>query len=206
MRFDGRLTQWNDERGFGFIEPTQGGDKVFVHISAFARADRDPLARPQVGERLSFEIERDANGRKQARRVTRPDAVGLAQAGPLRDRRDPGRRPTRSAQASLAGRLIAMLVTLAIVAGLGWQGYQWWAAHGPGRSAALQSVAAPNADEVRTPAPATAFQCDGRQHCSQMTSCAEAKFFLRHCPGVKMDGNNDGVPCEQQWCTSAFAK
>ncbi|MDR2548980.1 MAG: excalibur calcium-binding domain-containing protein [Desulfobulbus sp.] len=30
--------------------------------------------------------------------------------------------------------------------------------------------------------------------------CEEAKFFLRNCPGVKMDGNNDGVPCERQWC------
>lgn len=44
------------------------------------------------------------------------------------------------------------------------------------------------------------FRCDGRTHCSQMSSCAEATFFLRNCPGVKMDGNNDGVPCEQQWC------
>ena len=44
------------------------------------------------------------------------------------------------------------------------------------------------------------FTCDGRTHCSQMTSCAEAKYFLAHCPGVKMDGNHDGVPCELQWC------
>ena len=42
------------------------------------------------------------------------------------------------------------------------------------------------------------FQCDGRTHCSQMTSCEEATFFLKNCPGTKMDGNNDGVPCEQQ--------
>ena len=46
----------------------------------------------------------------------------------------------------------------------------------------------------------SSFKCDGRTHCSQMTSCAEATYFLRNCPGVKMDGNNDGVPCEQQWC------
>ncbi|MDY6956402.1 MAG: excalibur calcium-binding domain-containing protein [Pseudomonadota bacterium] len=32
-----------------------------------------------------------------------------------------------------------------------------------------------------------------------MRSYEEAKFFLRHCPGVKMDGDNDGIPCEQQW-------
>ena len=44
------------------------------------------------------------------------------------------------------------------------------------------------------------FSCDGRTYCSQMTSCEEAEFFLQNCPGVKMDGNNDGEPCEGQWC------
>jgi endonuclease YncB( thermonuclease family) len=44
------------------------------------------------------------------------------------------------------------------------------------------------------------FRCDGRIYCSQMTSCEEATFFLKNCPGTKMDGNNDGVPCEKQWC------
>lgn len=46
----------------------------------------------------------------------------------------------------------------------------------------------------------TQYRCDGRVHCSQMTSCAEATFFLRNCPSTKMDGDNDGVPCEGQWC------
>jgi hypothetical protein len=44
------------------------------------------------------------------------------------------------------------------------------------------------------------FKCDGRIYCSQMTSCEEATFFLKNCPGVKMDGDRDGVPCEKQWC------
>lgn len=44
------------------------------------------------------------------------------------------------------------------------------------------------------------FRCDGRTHCSQMTSCEEATWFLKNCPGTKMDGNHDGVPCERQWC------
>lgn len=44
------------------------------------------------------------------------------------------------------------------------------------------------------------YRCDGRTYCSQMRSCQEAEFFLRNCPGVKMDGNHDGVPCEEQWC------
>lgn len=44
------------------------------------------------------------------------------------------------------------------------------------------------------------YQCDGREYCSQMKSCEEATFFIKNCPNTKMDGNNDGVPCERQWC------
>lgn len=42
------------------------------------------------------------------------------------------------------------------------------------------------------------FRCDGRTHCSHMTSCDEAKFFIKNCPNTEMDG--DGVPCERQLC------
>ena len=52
----------------------------------------------------------------------------------------------------------------------------------------------------RSPAPVASYKCDGRTQCSHMTSCEEATWFLRNCPGTKMDGNNDGVPCERQWC------
>jgi len=43
-------------------------------------------------------------------------------------------------------------------------------------------------------------QCDGRTRCSQMTSCAEATFFIKNCPNTEMDGDGDGIPCEKQWC------
>ena len=85
--------------------------------------------------------------------------------------------------------------------------------HGPCVADAATEVAAPSqaprplppASERQPPTappppPGSAFRCDGRTHCSQMTSCAEARFFLENCPGVKMDGNRDGVPCERQWC------
>jgi endonuclease YncB( thermonuclease family) len=68
------------------------------------------------------------------------------------------------------------------------------------------SVAAPAPPTTRPATPATpavqaaTYRCDGRTRCSQMRSCDEAKFFLQHCPGVQMDGNRDGVPCESQWC------
>ncbi|MDQ7743218.1 excalibur calcium-binding domain-containing protein [Hydrogenophaga pseudoflava] len=34
--------------------------------------------------------------------------------------------------------------------------------------------------------------------------CSEAKQFLRNCPGMEMDGDNDGIPCEQQLCSGPF--
>lgn len=50
------------------------------------------------------------------------------------------------------------------------------------------------------PQPQESFKCDGRNRCSEMRSCEEARYFLAHCPWPEMDGDNDGVPCERQWC------
>jgi hypothetical protein len=43
------------------------------------------------------------------------------------------------------------------------------------------------------------FTCQGKTHCTQMTSYEEAVFFLKHCPNAKIDGDNDGIPCERQF-------
>ncbi|WP_332309794.1 excalibur calcium-binding domain-containing protein [Methylosarcina fibrata] len=43
------------------------------------------------------------------------------------------------------------------------------------------------------------FQCQGKVYCSQMTSSEEAEFYLDNCPGTKMDGDRDGIPCENQF-------
>lgn len=92
------------------------------------------------------------------------------------------------------------VIALLIVGFLGWQGYQHYRSRlaPPALLSEPGSSVSPAPDAA--PAPSTRFRCDGRTHCSQMTSCEEATFFLRNCPGVKMDGDNDGVPCEQQWC------
>ena len=44
MRSKGTLVDWNDGRGFGFIEPSNGGERVFCHIKSFAVRVRRPLA------------------------------------------------------------------------------------------------------------------------------------------------------------------
>lgn len=40
------------------------------------------------------------------------------------------------------------------------------------------------------------FKCDERQHCSQMSSRAEVVWYVQNCPNHKMDGDGDGIPCE----------
>lgn len=177
MSIEGTLAKWNDDRGFGFIAPRQGGPEVFVHISAFPKDG----TRPTVGELLTFEIEVDGNGKKRARnllRPARPSAPTSRPTAPIRHVEKPG--------------ILGRLVPLVVLAGLALYGYGQYS----GRIAPQQAIAEqPN----RTPT-SPSFSCDGRIHCSQMTSCAEATFFLRNCPRVKMDGDNDGIPCEEQWC------
>ena len=79
--------------------------------------------------------------------------------------------------------------------------------HGPCAEGAAAAVplpaAAPPARRQATTSTVVAaadFRCDGRTRCTQMKSCAEAKYFLAHCPGVQMDGDHDGIPCETQRC------
>jgi cold shock CspA family protein len=65
MQTEDTLTKWNDDRGFGFITPRQ---YIFAHISAFLKDGR----RPQLNERVSFEISTDKGGKKRAVNVSRP--------------------------------------------------------------------------------------------------------------------------------------
>ena len=64
MRFEGFLTSWNDERGFGRIESSQGGEPIFVHVSAWPRG----AARPTLNQPVTFEVELSPKG-KRARNV-----------------------------------------------------------------------------------------------------------------------------------------
>ena len=65
MRFEGFVKSWNDERAFGFIEPLQGGQQIFLHITAFPPG----AARPVLNQRVTFEIELNRDGKKRATRA-----------------------------------------------------------------------------------------------------------------------------------------
>ena len=194
VRYRGRLRQWNTERGYGFILANDSGQDVFVRISAFPRDGRVPV----VDDELTFEVEPDGKGKKHAVRVQCLAAQPPSRPSPA----SPSVRPLSRApqNASWASRTIGLLVLVLV----GWYSYNQYDRH----RAQVKTVALSPAFAAQTalaPSPPSGFNCDGRTHCSQMSSCKEAKFFLKNCPGVEMDGNHDGVPCEQQWCTSPWA-
>ena len=43
MKFQGKVENWNDQKGYGFVEPNGGGKRTFVHINAFKNRHRRPI-------------------------------------------------------------------------------------------------------------------------------------------------------------------
>jgi endonuclease YncB( thermonuclease family) len=50
-------------------------------------------------------------------------------------------------------------------------------------------------DPAPKPDKDTAFRCGAKTYCREMTSCAEARFYLEKCDATRLDGDGDGVPC-----------
>ena len=59
----GTVKWFNGQKGFGFIQPEDGGADVFVHISAVERAGMHGL---NEGQKVSFEVERDRKSGKNS--------------------------------------------------------------------------------------------------------------------------------------------
>ena len=65
MKHQGKVTNWNDDKGFGFVEPNGGGVRAFVHIKAF-----NPRARrPVNGEVITYELVSEKNNRYKATNI-----------------------------------------------------------------------------------------------------------------------------------------
>ncbi len=59
----GTVKWFNDQKGYGFIQPDSGGKDVFVHISAVERAGLRGLAE---GQKISYEVEADRRSGKES--------------------------------------------------------------------------------------------------------------------------------------------
>nr|WP_245818458.1 thermonuclease family protein [Roseomonas rosea] len=71
-----------------------------------------------------------------------------------------------------------------------------WRAGQRGGSTGRASVPAPASPQRSSPATPSGFICGAKRYCREMTSCAEARFYLSHCGLSRLDGDRDGVPCE----------
>ncbi|MFT0533738.1 DUF1294 domain-containing protein [Castellaniella hirudinis] len=103
MRHQGRITTWKDDRGFGFITPSDGGEQVFVHINSFLSRMR----RPAENETVTYELGAGGDGRPQARMVA---VVG-----------DPAKTPTTRGRGNLPVLFaVCFLILVAAVVVAGW--------------------------------------------------------------------------------------
>jgi uncharacterized membrane protein YsdA (DUF1294 family)/cold shock CspA family protein len=112
MRRQGKIAKWNDERGFGFISPFEGGDSVFVHISSFPPSDR----RPSLNEPVNYTLVFDSQGRPQANDVR------------FIVRRSSGLSMRQIARAGVAVPItcaMSFLIALSVLVVLGWLEMSW---------------------------------------------------------------------------------
>ena len=104
MRFQGKITSWNDAKGFGSITWHGSTEKLFVHISAFSSS----VKRPSVGDIVTYEAEKGPDGKFRAVKVSFPKY----ERAPMKPRRAKG---SSSFSGLIAGAFIAYLVVSALM-------------------------------------------------------------------------------------------
>jgi cold shock CspA family protein len=176
----GKLKRWNDDKGFGFIDSEDGKRDVFIHISALKRMGR----RPATGDVIVYDVYTDNDGKKRA--------VNAKIEGVAEIKTSPARRNVKNKNTS---NWLAKVIFFVLVVVIGSIAYIKLIKRGELREEPTASMFSYVTKENKNN-----FSCAGKIYCSQMTSCDEAKFYLRNCPGTKMDGDSDGIPCERQWC------
>lgn len=106
MLLKGKLIEWNDDRGVGFVEPIGGGERAFCHINAFANRSR----RPTLGEIITYELSKDERGRPRATQIQRADA---SKSRALRKRTDASSKKSSSPRTSI---FISILFLIGVAA------------------------------------------------------------------------------------------
>ncbi len=101
MRTKGKITLWNDEKGYGFITPSAGAKQVFFHIKSFTNRKQ----RPAIDQLVTFSLSRDKKGR--------PCAVAVTVAG---DKQRTGIRRNDSVL-SIAAAVVFLVVVCVLAIG-----------------------------------------------------------------------------------------
>jgi uncharacterized membrane protein YsdA (DUF1294 family)/cold shock CspA family protein len=96
VRHKGKIATWNSERGFGFVTPVGGGERVFVHITAIADRSRPPADGDMVTYDLTFDERK------------RPRAARVRKSAPIR-------RSSETASASTLSAVPLILISLFVL-------------------------------------------------------------------------------------------
>ncbi len=192
FRQKGKIIEWNPSKGFGFIRSNVGSTKIFIHISDFKHRQY----KPKIGDVIVYEIGNGRNNKKKA--INAVYEGGFTSA-------------TKYKKISRTKRKFYFILPLLLL----------WVIFSSNKNdtTKIDNHNLENYTEISTSSNkeglaisdniqeeeiekevSSKYTCDGREYCSQMRSCEEAKFFIRNCPNTKMDGDGDGVPCEKQWC------
>ena len=177
MKRQGKIVEWNDARGFGFVVQNGGDERTFAHISDFDNR----RVRPAIGQVITYTLVQE-RGRPKATAIRHAGAV----AASLQRHGNP-RNHRRSGSPWLGAALL-----IALVAGAYWYHSQDRERRIGNERAHMAAAAGEKSPQVQR------FQCTGKKHCSQMNSCAEARFYIQECPDTRMDGDGDGQPCEDR--------
>ena len=79
MRFQGKITHWNEEKGYGFITPTADAKQVFVNIRAF----KNRHLPPELNQVVLYSLSTDKQGRPCAVKVTRAIEIPSRNSKPI---------------------------------------------------------------------------------------------------------------------------
>ncbi len=195
----GKLVRWIGNKGFGFIKPDNGHSDIFIHISGLSGSSRPPI----IGDIIIYEIGSDHNGKTRAVNARIEGVQQLLTLAPVQSR--PQINNPSSARATDViyrrntvnfGKPKKRFSLLPLLFFTIFAVYLYDKV-----SKEKVQIDLPKLLEVDThPQESTPqFQCQGKIWCSQMSSSEEAVFYLNNCPGTKMDGDNDGQPCESQF-------
>jgi cold shock CspA family protein len=198
----GVLFTWKDEKGFGFILPENGSEKIFIHISAFGKISR----RPKEGDIIYYHLKTTEKGKKSAYHAiiegvksdNRRTENAKSRNQPVSNRVKKSKRLSRKpAPKKISFRnMIAVLIVVSMV-------FVYGISKMLSPSSQIEDVPQAESPQIETSPPSSQspkYHCAGKVYCSEMVSCGEAKYYLRNCPNVKIDGDGDGIPCESQHC------
>ena len=217
MFIEGKIKSYNAERGFGFIE-IEGQDQahakvedIFFHITELP----NKAVAPKIGERLKFRTIVQNNKtravnivRLDLKNTSESEQKSIQQYGNKANLQQKLLKTGRNKQAkkssfdllSFMVGIGILVIFLSVLIPMLKDVYhrQMLKYQSPKYDAEMT-----NTQHVVSATPkqqsSSEFRCDGRTHCSQMRSYEEAVYFINHCPGTKMDGNGDGIPCERQF-------